>query len=126
VAIEAFEKFDPEVRWAGGFGCLVCNTNVSELGAKHGAQCIDLGVEDDFLGHFGLCYDCAVQVALRVDYMARSDAEEQLAEAAQLLSAAESLEAEAARTAAQARLDKDTVERLIGAVYQPPETAEDE
>lgn len=123
MAIEAYERFSPEVKWAGGVGCLVCNANVSELGAKHGRQCIDLGVTDEFLGSFGLCYDCAVQVALRIGYMERAEADEALAEAAQLLAGAEALEAEAARHAAQARLDKDTVERLVGGVYQDPEVA---
>lgn len=125
MAIEAYENFDPTVRWAGGggVGCLVCGANTSELGAKAGKQRVDLGVADEFLGCFALCYDCAVQVALRIEYMARSDAEEQLETASQLLAAAEQLEAEAAQHASQARLDKDTVERLVGGVYQSPEVA---
>lgn len=123
MTIEAFPMFDPEVKWAGGVGCLVCHANVSELGAKHGKQRVDLGVTDEFLGAFALCYDCAVQVAVKIDYMARADAEEQLSEAAQLLDQAEALEAEAAAHATQARLDKDTVERLVGPLYQPSEVA---
>jgi hypothetical protein len=118
MAIEAYERFNPEVKWAGGAGCLVCGTNVSELGAKVGKTCIDLGAEDEFLGHFGLCYDHAIQVALRIEYMSRVEADEQLAQAAQLIAGAEDLENEAARHAAQARQDKDTVERLVGSVYQ--------
>ncbi len=123
MTIEAFEKFDPEVKWAGGPGCLVCHSNVSELGAKAGKQRVDLGVTDEFLGAFALCYDCAVQVAVKIDYIARIDAENQLAEAAQLLSAAEEMEAQAAQLASQARLDKDTVERLIGPFQEPAEVA---
>lgn len=121
MAIEAFAKFNPEVKWAGGAGCLVCGANVSELGAKIGVQCVDLGLADEFLGRFGICYDHAIQVARVIDFVDKNAVLDLLEEARQLSENAEAMEAAAASEAAQARLDRDTVERLVGPFQPAPE-----
>jgi hypothetical protein len=115
--IAAQPNFDPSIKWSHGAGCLHCGSNVSELGQKVGIQCVDLGVDDAFLGRFGLCWDCAVQVALAVGYVSPDDAAESYAQASEVLCAASEAEQVALSAAAQARLDKDTVERLLGSIY---------
>jgi hypothetical protein len=123
MTIVARQNFDPEATWAGGAGCLKCRSNVSELGAKAGIQCVDLGVDDDFLGRLGLCYDCAIQVALAIGYVSELEGHGLVEQAQAALIEAAEREASAAEAAAQARLDRDTVERLIGSVYQPEDAA---
>lgn len=118
-------NFDPSLKWANGAGCLKCGTNVSDLGREAGAQCIYLGAEDEFLGHFGLCYDCALQVALAIGYVSKESMLEVLEQARKLADEATELEQIAASESRQARLDKDTIERLLGWQGQAPDADED-
>lgn len=121
MAITAQANFNPDIKWSKGSGCLHCGGNVSTLGAKVGIQCVDLGIDDEFLGRFGLCYDCALQVALAIGFLSQHEALGVLEEARQYAERAAALEAAAAAAASQARLDRDTVERLLGSVYVEPE-----
>lgn len=118
MAISGHRNFNPEVKWANGSGCLACGSNVSELGAKVGIQCVDLGTEDAFLGRFGLCHDCGIQVALVVGYTSKAEALEVLENARRLADEATTESEEILAAAAQARIDRDVVERLVGSVYQ--------
>lgn len=118
MAITAHPNFDSEIKWATGSGCLTCGSNVSDLGAEHGIQCVDLGLVDPFLGAFALCYDCALQVARVVDCAPRSETLKVLEEARALADEATNEDEEIRALAAQARIDRDVVERLVGSVYQ--------
>jgi hypothetical protein len=115
--ITARRNFDSSIKWARPPGCLHCGSNVSDLGKAVGTQCVDLGVDDPFLGRFGLCYDCAVQVALAIGFTSQASVDQAIAEINQAFVASEAKAEQAAADAAQARLDKDTVERLLGSVY---------
>ena len=117
MTITAHHNFDSTVKWAKGSGCLACGSNVSTLGAKVDVQCISLGVRDAFLGHFGLCYDCALQVARVIGCVPHSEAVEILDQARQIADEATTESEEILAAAAQARIDRDVVERLVGSVY---------
>jgi hypothetical protein len=117
MTITAHHNFDSTVKWAKGSGCLACGSNVSTLGAEVGVQCISLGARDDFLGHFGLCYDCGLQVARVLHCVPRSEAVEILEQARQIADEATTESEEVLAAAAQARIDRDVVERLVGSVY---------
>jgi len=114
--------FDPNVQWAGhGAGCVLCGSNVSKQGAKQdGLAGVDLEAELDLPntdavdGALALCWDCAVQVGRAVNMEHKSVAEAKFEEARQMLTLADEARGEAAASAAQARLDKDTVVRLLG------------
>ena len=114
--------FNPNVRWAGpGAGCVLCGSNVSREGAKlDGLVGVDLEVEldldgaDAFDGCIGLCWDCAVQVGRAVNMERKEVANQRLEAAEHDLALASVAREDAAREAAQARLDKDTVVRLLG------------
>lgn len=120
MAISALPIFNPDIKWAGRAGCLVCGSNVSELGAKEDRQCIDLGVDDEFLGRFGLCFDCALQVARVIDFVSKDSVLGVLEDARALADEAANAEAQAAAIHARIKLDKDTIERLMGAPYPDP------
>lgn len=111
--------FDSSQKWANGAGCLKCGSNVSELGAAAGVQCVDLGVSDSVLGNFALCYDCAAQVALAIGCVPKKDVIATLEEARALADEATTEREDVLAAAAQARLDRDIVERLLGSVYGP-------
>ena len=120
--VKAITNFDPNVRWAGdGVGCLVCTRNVSREGAKHdGLAGVDLEAEldidgtDKWDGFIGLCWDCAIQVGRAVNMERKADADGRLREAEDTLDTAREYALSAAENAAAARLDKDTVVRLLG------------
>ena len=116
--------FNPEIPWANGAGCLKCGANVSDLGAKAGVQCVDLGVQDSVIGNFALCYDCALQVALAIDCVPKRDVLAVVEEARALADEATTQSEEILAAAAQSRLDRDVVERLLGSVYAEPETVD--
>jgi hypothetical protein len=117
MAVTARDNFSPDILWAGGSGCLVCGSNVSAEGDKVGIRCIDLGVDDEFLGRFGLCYDCGIQVARVIGFVSKDSIAAQLADAEGKAAEAHATLIAAQAETAQARLDKDTVERLLGSVY---------
>lgn len=121
--ITAHFNFASDRPWANGSGCLTCGSNVSDLGREAGVQCVDLGVDDSVLGHFGLCYDCALQVALAIGCVSKAAALETLESARALADEATQEREDVLAAAAQARLDRDTVERLLGSVYSPEEAA---
>ena len=116
MTIAATMNFASDTVWAGGSGCIKCRSNVSELGAKAGIQCIDLGVEDEFLGRFGLCYDCAMQVARVIGYVSRDSTLEILEQARVLADDAVDLEQIAASEAEQAKADREAAETLLETV----------
>lgn len=125
MAIVAVPIFDPNIPYAGAPGCLVCHSNVSTEGQKVGTQAVDLGTGDEFLGAYALCFDCAIQVARAIRYVSMPEVLDLLEEARQLSENAELNEAAAAAEAAQARLDRDTVERLVGPYQPAPEAPAD-
>lgn len=120
--------FDPNVAWAGpGAGCVLCGSNVSPEGVKQvGLVGVDLEVEldldgaDAFDGHIGLCWDCAFQVGRCAGMELKAVADQRLEAAAHDLLWAEAAEENTKRLAAQARLDKDTVVRLLGVSESVP------
>ena len=122
MTISARPMFNPEIPWANGAGCLKCGSNYSDLGAKAGVHCVDLGVQDGVIGNFALCYDCALQVALAIDCVPKADVLAVVEEARALADEATTQSDEILAAAAQARLDRDVVERLLGSVYQSDDT----
>lgn len=116
MAITPITIFDPNTPWAGpGAGCLLCGHNVSPEGTRlDGLVGVDLDQEIEFEGRMGLCWDCAVQVGRAVNMEHKTVADERIQEATLLLAEAEVLADLTAKDAAQARLDKDTVVRLLG------------
>lgn len=111
-------NFSSNLQWFGhGAGCLVCGSNYSNQGAEVGIQGVDLEVAVEMEGQLGLCFECAIEVGRCVGMVRSSVAESQTAAAQELLAEAEAVAEQAAADAAQARLDKDTVERLLGSVY---------
>ncbi len=123
MTIQPFFNFNPEVRWANGAGCLTCGSNTSELGREAGVQAVYLGVSDPVLGEYGLCYDCALQVALAAGCVPRTEALAVLEDARRIADGATQDDEGVLAAAAQARLDRDVVERLIGSVYATAEAA---
>jgi hypothetical protein len=120
--VKPITNFAPNVQWAGhGSGCVLCGRNVSKEGMKQdGLVGVDLEAELDLPdtdavdGALGLCWDCAVQVGRAVNMERKAVADERLAEADALEAAAVAILDEAKQASAQARLDKDTVVRLLG------------
>lgn len=113
-------NFDSNVTWFGhGNGCLVCGRNYTNQGHEAGVQGVDLEVAVEMEGQLGLCYECAIEVG-RIVGMERVDiAQQKVDYSLELLEEAKAREERSAADAAQARLDKDTVERLLGSVYTP-------
>ena len=111
--------FSGQVKWANG-GCLVCGANYNDAGKKAlGVQGVSLDVDDDLLGTFALCYSHALHVGRAVGMVPQTTVDEAAQDITSVLEKARELQEQAAADAAQARLDKDTVERLLGSVYQP-------
>lgn len=115
----ALPTFDGTVKWFRD-GCLVCQSNISRPGEAVGIQAVSLDVEDDIDGTFVLCYTHAVEVGRAVNMVTQEAVNEKAAEVGALLEEANEALAEARSASAQARLDKDTVERLLGSVYIEP------
>lgn len=112
--MQALQNFNPDVKWAQGAGCLVCGTNYSELGKEAGIQGVSLDVADEFIGHFGLCYDHARECGRLAGMFFREQYDELLGAVQERLDEAIAYEAAAKEAASQAKLDKDTVVRLLG------------
>ena len=108
--------FAPDVSWAGpGAGCVLCGSNVSREGDKRdGLVGVDLEQEIELEGMLGLCWDCAIQVGRAVNMERKEVADQRLEAAAHDLLWAEAHAESAKRDASQAKLDKDTVVRLLG------------
>lgn len=121
MTITPIAVFDPTTPWAGpGAGCLLCGSNVSKPGVKAaGLVGVDLDHEISFEGRAGLCYGCAVQVGRAVNMELKSVADERIRQADETYMEAMDQNERNAALAAQARLDKDVVERLAGIVFQP-------
>lgn len=113
--------FDGSLPWAGpGSGCVKCGSNFDNVGIETvGFHGVDLGAEIEMEGGLALCYSCAVQVGLSAGMLSSSVFNERVAEIQAIyeegIEAAETAKADAA----QARLDKDTVERLLGVLFIP-------
>lgn len=74
--ISSSPQFSPHRKWAKGSGCLVCGGNRSPIAVRDDYdQCYDLGVGDDVLGDFGLCFDCARAVAAKCGSVPREELE---------------------------------------------------
>lgn len=65
MAIYRFDRFQNDVEYYTGVGCLVCGTN---LGA-----CIDLGVYDSIEGAIALCEDHARECGVHAGMVAQSE-----------------------------------------------------
>ena len=112
MTIAAFPNFVADVKWSHGSGCLKCGSNVSDEGKKVGIQCVDLGVDDEFLGRFGLCYDCALQVARVINFVSRESTLETLEQARALADESVELEQIAADEAEHAKADREAAQAL--------------
>lgn len=113
-------NFNPDVVWYTGQGCLNCGSNQSTAGASFGAHCVDLGA-DSLDGRIGLCLDCARQVGLLAGMVAVDALDSLRDSTAEALALIEERATEAAASEARARLDKDTIERLLGLVTATPD-----
>lgn len=111
-------NFSADLTWFGhGAGCAVCGRNYSNQGAEAGVQGVDLEVAVEMEGQLGLCYECALEVGRCVGMVRSTVGDEQIAAAEAILAEAQVIADQNREAAAQARLDKDTVERLLGSVY---------
>ncbi len=115
--VAPLETFPGHVVYFGGAGCLICGSNYTNEGAKVGIQGVSLEVEVEMEGALALCYDCAFQVGRAIGMETTNVTQQKVDYSLELLEEAKARETQAAADAAQARLDKDTVERLIGSVY---------
>lgn len=113
----AHPTFDGAIRWQGG-GCLVCGSNISRPGEAVGVQAVSLDVEDEVTGEtLGLCYTHAVEVGRTAGMVNRETVAEAASQVSDLLAEAQAAQEAARADASQARLDKDTIERLLGPIY---------
>jgi len=114
MSVASHPNFSSQRKWAHGSGCLVCGGNHSPVAVERSApQCVDLGVADDFLGSFGLCYDHAYAVGQQIGMILESAVNERAEECAKVLDEAHDTLIEAQAERAAARLDLDTAERLF-------------
>ena len=112
--------FDGQIPWANGSGCVTCGSNFDNVGVETvGYHGVDLGDEIENEGALALCYSCAVQVGLAAGMLSSAVFNEKVAEIQGIYDEALGAAEAAKIDAAQARLDKDVVERLLGSVYEP-------
>ena len=116
--VKPITNFAAELTWAGpGVGCVLCGSNVSREGAKQdGLVGVDLEASIEVDGMLGLCWDCAIQVGRAVNMERKAVADERISAAEEMVAKASELAQSTAQDASQARLDRDTVVRLLGIV----------
>lgn len=107
------QNFDPDIPWYTPQGCVICGSNKSREGTEFGAQCVDLGVVDDFLGSIGLCFNHAREVGNLVKMVPVERLEELEASVAEREAAADVVLAEAKDREDAAARDREVIGRLL-------------